>query len=244
VPRPPDVEPNRPATLDQELLEADSPAVPTTQSERERLARVQRELEEGFAALGSIGPAVSVFGSARTPSDHPRYAQAYATGRRLGEAGLAVITGGGPGLMEAANRGAAEAGARSVGLRIELPFEQGMNPYVNLPLEFHYFFTRKVMFVRYASGFIVFPGGFGTLDELFEALLLIQTGKVRHFPVVLMDSDYWSGLVSWLRDPVAREGSIAPPDLELFEVTDDPQRAVDLMVRAAQAQGRPPAGVG
>ena len=233
--------PRRPATLDQELLEADSPAIVSTQAESARLARVERELAGGFSALAGLGPAVSVFGSARTPPQHARYGQAREIGRRLGEAGLAVITGGGPGLMEAANRGAAEAGARSVGLRIELPFEQGMNPYVNLPLDFHYFFARKVMFVRYASGFVVLPGGFGTLDELFEALLLIQTEKVNDFPVLLIGSDYWSGLVSWLRDPVAREGGISPSDLDLFEVTDDCERAVELVVEAAREQGRPPA---
>jgi uncharacterized protein (TIGR00730 family) len=157
--------------------------------------------------------------------------------RRLGEAGLAIITGGGPGLMEAANRGARDAGVRSVGLRIELPFEHGMNCFVDLPLHFEYFFTRKLMFVRYASGFVVFPGGFGTLDETFDALTLIQTGRVRNFPLVLVGSDYWSGLAGWLRERVAGEGKIAPGDADLLQVTDDPEQVVEIVCEGARDQG-------
>jgi uncharacterized protein (TIGR00730 family) len=157
-------------------------------------------------------------------------------GARIAEAGLAVITGGGPGLMEAANRGCQEGGGLSVGCNIELPFEQAMNPYVDLALEFQYFFARKTMFVKYSEGFVIFPGGYGTLDELFEALTLIQTGKAEHFPVVLFGSDYWGGLVDWLRDRVLAEGKISPPELELFTVTDDPEEVVPIL-RAVMKPG-------
>jgi len=163
---------------------------------------------------------VSIFGSARTPRDHPRYAAARTLARRLGERGYAVITGGGPGIMEAANRGAREAGAVSVGLGIDLPHEQSVNEYVDLPLTFHYFFTRKVMFVRYASGFVVFPGGFGTLDEMFEAATLRQTQKIRYFPIVLYDSAYWSGLLGWLRESVLTDGNIAATDVSALVPAD------------------------
>jgi uncharacterized protein (TIGR00730 family) len=236
-----DVDPRRPATLDEELLGAERPAVAVERTEAQRLERVERELAAGFEALARIGCGVSVFGSARVAPDHPDYALARATARRLGEAGFAVITGGGPGIMEAANRGAQEAGAASVGLNIELPFEQAGNAYQDIALRFHYFFTRKVMFVRYASAFVVFPGGFGTLDELFEALLLIQTGKIRHFPVVLVRSAFWAGLVDWLRDRVAANALIAPGDLELFATTDDPDEVVALVRRGAERQGLQPA---
>jgi hypothetical protein len=180
-----------------------------------------------------------VFGSARVAADHPRYALAREVGRALGRAGFAVVTGGGPGLMEAANRGAADVGARSVGLNIELPFEQGMNPYVDLPLTFHYFFARKVMFVRYAIGFVVLPGGFGTLDELFEALTLMQTDKTTDFAVVLMESGHWQGLLEWMRERLRAEGMIGPGDLDLLTVCDDPQAAVRRLLGAAAAQGLP-----
>jgi uncharacterized protein (TIGR00730 family) len=183
---------------------------------------------------------VSVFGSARTPEGHPEYALARETARLLGDAGFAIITGGGPGIMEAANRGASESGAQSIGLNIELPFEQGLNDYVELGLEFHYFFTRKVMFVRYASGFVVFPGGFGTLDETFESLTLIQTGKVRHFPVILVGRDYWSGLVDWIRDRMLADGKISPEDVHLFTVTDDPSLVLRAMEVAVHRQPRRP----
>ena len=231
----PDV--RRPATPDEELLGAERPAVVTERTEEERLERIRDELVAGYDALAGLGCAVSVFGSARTPPDHPDYALARATARRLGEAGFAVITGGGPGIMEAANRGAQEAGATSVGLNIELPFEQAPNAYQDIALRFHYFFTRKVMFVRYASAFVVFPGGFGTLDELFEALLLIQTGKIRHFPVVLLRSSFWAGMTDWLRERLAADGMIAPGDLDLFTETDDPDEVVALVRAGAQRQG-------
>jgi uncharacterized protein (TIGR00730 family) len=227
----------RPATPDEELLGAERPAVVTERTEEERLDRMREELVKGYAALGTLGCAVSIFGSARTPADHPDCALARETARRLGEAGFAVITGGGPGIMEGANRGAKEAGVTSVGLNIDLPFEQGPNAYQDISLRFHYFFTRKVMFVRFASAFVVFPGGFGTLDELFEALLLIQTNKIRHFPVVLVRSSYWAGLTDWLRERLVADGMIAPSDLELFTVTDDPDEVVARVRAGARRQG-------
>jgi uncharacterized protein (TIGR00730 family) len=230
-----------PATPDEELLGAERPAVAVERTEAERLERIDRELVTGFEALSGIRCGVSVFGSARIAPDHPDYALAQATAKRLGEAGFAVITGGGPGIMEAANRGAQEAGATSVGLNIDLPFEQGANAFQDISLRFHYFFTRKVMFVRYASAFVVFPGGFGTLDELFEALLLIQTNKIRHFPVVLMRAGFWAGLVDWLRERLAADALIAPTDLDLFTTTDDPDEVVGVVRRAAQRQGLQPA---
>jgi uncharacterized protein (TIGR00730 family) len=231
----------RPATPDEELLGAERPAVAVEHTEQERLDRIRQELATGFEALADIGRGVSVFGSARVAPEHPDYALARATARRLGEAGFAVITGGGPGIMEAANRGAQEAGATSVGLNIELPFEQGANAFQDISLRFHYFFTRKVMFVRYASAFVVFPGGFGTLDELFEALLLIQTRKIRHFPVVLVRGAFWTGLVDWMRERLAANALIAPADLELFTTTDDPDEVVGVVKRGAERQGLQPA---
>src|SRR4051812_16215062 len=222
-----------PATQDEEILGAQRPAVATLRSDEERLALVQEELSTGFTALKDFGPAATVWGSARVPEGHPDYELGRALGRKLGEAGLAVITGGGPGLMEAANRGAREAGACSVGLRIELPFEQDMNSYVDLGLHFHYFFTRKLMFVRFASGFVALPGGFGTLDELFEALVLIQTRRMRSFPVVLMRPDYWEGLVHWLREPPTAEGKVAPADVDLMQVTGDADEAVRIICAGA-----------
>jgi hypothetical protein len=227
----------RPATPDEELLGAERPAVATERSDEERLQRIRDELAEGFEALKNLGCGVSVFGSARTPADHPDYALARLTGHKLGGAGFTVITGGGPGIMEAANRGAREAGATSVGLNIELPFEQAPNPFQDLALRFHYFFTRKVMFVRYASAFVVFPGGYGTLDELFESLLLIQTDKIRHFPVVLVGTAYWEGLTTWLRERVAADAMIASGDLDLFTATDDPDEVVALVRHGAERQG-------
>jgi uncharacterized protein (TIGR00730 family) len=236
-----DADPRLPATPDEELLGAERPAVAVEHTEQERLERIERELAAGFEALAGFGCGVSVFGSARVARDHSDYALAQATARRLGEAGFAVITGGGPGIMEAANRGAQEAGATSVGLNIELPFEQDANAFQDISLRFHYFFTRKVMFVRYANAFVVFPGGFGTLDELFEALLLIQTGKIRHFPVVLVGSEFWAGLVDWLRDRLAANAFIAPADLELLTTTDDPDEVVGVVKRGAERQGLQPA---
>jgi uncharacterized protein (TIGR00730 family) len=233
------LEPVRPATYDEEIIGAERPVVATTQTDAERLARVQHELATGFAALTGVAPAVSVFGSARTPPGDRRYELARAVGRALGDAGFSVITGGGPGIMEAANRGAREAGAKSIGVNIELPFEQEMNAYVDVPLRFHYFFTRKVMFVRYAAGFVVLPGGFGTLDELFEALTLMQTGKAVGFAVVLMDSEYWAGLLDWVRGRMLAEGMIAAEDLDLISVHDDPATVVQGLSAVAAAQGLP-----
>jgi hypothetical protein len=194
-----------------------------------RVLRIVSEFVEGFDALASIPPAVSVFGSARIGEQDPLYGAAREVGAELARAGLAVITGAGPGVMEAANRGCREAGGLSIGCNIELPFEQAMNPYVDLGVDFRYFFVRKMMFVKYAEGFVVFPGGFGTLDELFEALTLIQTGKVQHFPVVLFGSEYWRGLLEWLRRPVLAEGKVAAGDLRLFHVCDDPADVVPLI---------------
>ena len=227
----------RPATPDEELLGAERPAVVTERTEDERLERIRDELVKGYAALGGLGRAVSVFGSAHTPTDRSDYALARETARRLGDAGFAIITGGGPGIMEAANRGAKEAGVTSVGLNIDLPFEQGANAYRDIELRFHYFFTRKVMFVRFASAFVVFPGGFGTLDELFEALLLIQSNKIRHFPVVLVRSSYWAGLTDWLRERLVADGMIAPSDVDLLTVTDDPDEVVARVREGARRQG-------
>jgi uncharacterized protein (TIGR00730 family) len=232
-------EPRRPATFDEEILAAEEAAVVSTLTDEDRLERIARELRMGFDALAHVGAAASFFGSARTPRDDPEYELARETGRLAGEAGLAIITGGGPGTMEAVNRGAREAGAPSIGLSIELPFEH-VNPYVELGLEFHYFFARKVMFVRYASGFVVFPGGYGTLDELFESLTLIETGKIRDFPVVLVGSDYWSGLLDWLRERALTEGKIDHGDLGLISVTDDPREVVKILASAAHRQARRP----
>ena len=192
-----------------------------------RVFRIMGEFVEGFEAMSGLGPCVSLFGSARVTEDDPFYRACVETARLLGEAGFGIITGGGPGIMEAANRGAKEAGVASVGCNIELPFEQGTNPYVERAIDFRYFFVRKTMFVKYAEGFVIFPGGFGTMDELFEALTLIQTGKVRNFPVVLFGSDYWSGLMEWVRGTVAGEGKISPEDLDLLCVTDSPREAAD-----------------
>jgi len=191
-----------------------------------RVFRIMGEFVEGFEALSSLGAAVSIFGSARIPSGHPEYEQCRETARQLGEAGFAVITGGGPGIMEAANLGAMEAGAPSVGCNIELPFEQGSNPHVDVHILFRYFFVRKTMFVKYAQGFVIFPGGFGTMDELFEALTLIQTGKVHNFPVVLFGTEYWKGLLTWLSEVMTAQGKISPEDLDLLLVTDDPAEVV------------------
>ena len=219
------------STTDQRLLDNRGPS-DWVHTDPWRVLRIQSEFVEGFGALAELGPAVSVFGSARTQPDHPTYAQAREVGRLLAEAGFAVITGGGPGTMEAANLGAREGGGQSVGLGIELPFEQGMNEHVGLGVNFRYFFARKTMFVKYSQGFVVMPGGFGTFDELFEALTLRQTRKVTSFPLVLVGSHYWGGLVDWIRDTVLEAGAINPQDLELLHVTDDPAEAVEQMVAA------------
>jgi uncharacterized protein (TIGR00730 family) len=222
-------------TTDQRLLDGEGSAA-WLHTDPWRVLRIQSEFVEGFGTLAELGPAVSVFGSARTSREDPSYAAAEQLGRRLAEAKLAVITGGGPGIMEAANKGAAEAGGVSVGLGIELPFESGLNAYVNLGINFRYFFARKTMFVKYAQGFVVLPGGFGTLDELFEALTLVQTQKVTSFPVVLFGSAYWRGLLDWFRDTALSHGSIAQRDLDLLQLTDDIDEAVAL-VQAGHTAG-------
>ena len=226
-----------PATSDEEIIYAGSEAVRSQREDAERLERIRRELTLGFDLLREIGPAVCVFGSARTERDTDAYEVARATGRAIGEAGFAVITGGGPGAMEAANRGAQEAGAASVGLNIELPHEQALNPYVDVGIEFHYFFTRKLMFVRYSNALVVFPGGFGTLDELFEVLTLIQTGKAVDHPVVLEGSDYWGGLMDWIRARPLAEGKIAAEDLAQAEVADGVEDVMDRLFAGISASG-------
>jgi uncharacterized protein (TIGR00730 family) len=204
-----------------------------------RVFKIMAEFVEGFERMARMGPSVSVFGSARTPPDDPYYAMGEAVGRRLVERGFAVITGGGPGIMEAANKGAQAAGGVSAGLNITLPHEQRANPYIDPQrlISFDFFFTRKTMFVKYAQGFIVLPGGFGTMDELFEALTLIQTGKTARFPVVLMGRAYWAGLVGWLREGMLGARNIADADLALFEITDDPAEAVEIVERYSQEVG-------
>ncbi|MCI0397764.1 MAG: TIGR00730 family Rossman fold protein [Chloroflexi bacterium] len=223
-------------TQDEQLLDTlpkgPPPAAAFLESEPWRVLRIMGEFIEGFESLATLGPAVTIFGSARVRPGHPQYEAAVEVGRLLGEAGFTVITGGGPGTMEAGNRGAKEAGTQSVGLNIELPFEQGINDYVDLPVEFHYFFVRKTMFVKYAQAFVIFPGGFGTMDELFESLVLIQTGKVKNFPVVLFGAAYWQGLLEWLKNTMLAEGKIAPADLELILLTDSPQEVRDVIVSA------------
>jgi uncharacterized protein (TIGR00730 family) len=229
--------PEPPSTLDEELLGADLESVISTETDASRVDRMSAELRAGFEALRHVRRGVSIIGSARTPEDHPDYALARDTARRLADAGFTIITGGGPGAMAAANRGARDAGVPSVGLRIDLPFEAEMNEWVDVPVDHHYFFTRKIMFVRYASAFVVMPGGYGTLDELFEALTLIQTRKVRYFPVILMRSDYWAGLTDWLTDTMLAEGKIGAEDMALLRMTDDPDEVVEIVSEAADLQG-------
>jgi uncharacterized protein (TIGR00730 family) len=229
------VKPVRPTSSDEEILAAEEPAVVSLLDDEERIDAISAELRTGFASLKPLGAAITIFGSARTPPSHPEYEQARTLARRLGENGFPIITGGGPGAMEAANLGAKEAGVRSVGLGIELPNEEGLNPYVDLPLMFHYFFTRKVMFVRYAAGFVCMPGGLGTLDELFEVLTLRQTEKIRHRPVILFGSEYWGGLIDWLEDPVRAQGKVDAADVEQIIVTDD----IDEVVREIVASAPP-----
>ena len=198
--------------------------------------RIMGEFVEGFDELAELGPAVTLFGSARVRQGHPQYEAAVEVARLLGQAGFAIITGGGPGIMEAGNRGAQDVGVQSIGLNIELPFEQGVNPFVEIGMNFRYFFVRKTMFMKYAQAFVIFPGGFGTMDELFEALTLIQTGKVQNFPVILFDSAYWRGLLDWLRATMLSDGKIGEADLDLMVVTDSPSEVRDLIVRS---QGQP-----
>src|SRR4051794_7622535 len=217
------------STTDQRLLDSRG-ASDWVHTDPWRVLRIQAEFVEGFGALAELGPAIACFGSARTKGDDPFYAKGIELGRKLVEADFAVITGGGPGAMEAVNRGAAEAEGVSVGLGIELPFEQGVNEYVNIGINFRYFFARKTMFVKYSQGFVVLPGGLGTFDELFEAMTLAQTRKVTSFPVVLIGVDYWSGLLDWLRGTVLADGKISEADLDMLTLTDDVDEAVSIMV--------------
>jgi uncharacterized protein (TIGR00730 family) len=222
-------------TTDQRLLDS-SGSADWVHADPWRVLRIQSEFVEGFGTLAELGPAISVFGSARTHAHDPHYAIGEEIGRKLVEAGFAVITGGGPGAMEAANKGASEAGGVSVGLGIELPFEQGLNQWVDIGINFRYFFARKTMFLKYSQGFVVLPGGMGTFDELFEALTLRQTGKVTSFPIVLIGTEYWQGLVDWLRDSVLAAGKISSGDLDLWQLTDDVDEAIELMVQARKAR--------
>jgi len=219
-------------TTDQRLLDSRGPS-DWVHTDPWRVMRIQSEFVEGFGLLAELPAAVSVFGSARTPRDHPDYAAAVALGTTLAKAGFAVITGGGPGVMEAVNRGASEAGGVSVGLGIELPFEQGLNDWVDLGVNFRYFFVRKTMFVKYAQAFVIMPGGFGTLDEMFEALTLVQTNKVTRFPVILYGTQYWQGLIDWIRNSMLAEGKVGEADLELLTVTDDIDEIVGRIVASA-----------
>ena len=215
-------------TTDQRLLDSRGPS-DWVHTDPWRVMRIQAEFIEGFGALAELGPAIAVFGSARTHPGEAVYEQGERVGRALAESGFAVITGGGPGSMEAANRGASDAGGLSVGLGIELPFEHGLNPWVDLGVGFRYFFARKTMFVKYAQAFVCLPGGFGTLDELFESLVLVQTGKVTRFPVVLLGRDYWSGLLDWLAGPALDAGTISRRDVDLVHVTDDIDEVVTIV---------------
>ncbi len=222
-------------TEDEALLESPPPRESIAlhkASDSWRALRILGEFVWGFDNLADVSGGVSIFGSARTRAEDPHYQAAVETARLLAEAGIPVITGGGPGIMEAANKGAFEANGLSIGCNIELPFEQGTNAYVTRSLMFKFFFVRKMMFVKYAAAFIVFPGGYGTLDELFEALTLIQTGKVKHFPVILFGRRYWGGIIDWLRDTVAAERKVNPEDLDLFRLTDDPAEAVQMVIEA------------
>ena len=230
---------NKRPTEDETLLEGPQPSERHDKerilvSDPWRVLRIMGEFVWGFDNLADVRDGVSIFGSARTKPDDPQYAAAVETARLLAKAGIPVITGGGPGIMEAANRGAVDGGGLSIGCNIELPFEQGSNRFLTRSLNFKFFFVRKTMFVKYATAFIVFPGGYGTLDELFEALTLIQTGKVKHFPVILFGKDYWSGLIEWLKKTVVAEGKIDAKDLVLFKVTDDPAEATRLVIEARE----------
>ena len=222
-------------TEDEALLKR-SPRPEFLDSDPWRSLRILSEFVDGFDALASVGPAVSVFGSARTPEDSPWYESARKLGATLAKAGYAVITGGGPGIMEAANRGCHEAGGLSVGCNIELPMEQGLNPYVDLGVEFRYFFARKTMFVKYADAFVIYPGGYGTLDELFEALTLIQTKKIRDFPVILIGTDYWAGLLEWVRGTLLTEATINAEDVDLLRITDDIDEAREIIDAYVKSQ--------
>ncbi|MFT4286663.1 TIGR00730 family Rossman fold protein [Nocardioides sp.] len=226
----------RPAgtTTDQRLLDSRGPSE-WVHTDPWRVLKIQAEFVEGFNDLSEIGPAISVFGSARTPVDHPSYELGVKVGAALAHAGFTVITGGGPGAMEAANKGALEAGGESLGLGIELPWETKLNDYVTFGLNFRYFFVRKTMFVKYSQGYVVLPGGVGTLDELFEAMTLSQTNKITQFPIVLMGTERWEGLLDWMRGAMLAEGRIKQSDLDMLTVTDDIEEMVELMVKARDA---------
>jgi uncharacterized protein (TIGR00730 family) len=224
--------------LRSDLTEQDRPSAMAADSWR--VFRIMGEFVEGFQTLSRMGPAISIFGSARVLPSEPIYEACRATAELLGREGFAIITGGGPGIMEAANRGARDAGAPSIGCNIELPFEQGNNPYIDVGIDFRYFFVRKTMFVKYAQGFVIFPGGYGTMDELFEALTLIQTHKVHDFPVVLFGSDYWGGLLDWLRGTMKATGKISPGDVEMMFVTDEPSEVVRHLREHTPVQGARP----
>ena len=225
------VVPSEQAPADRTLLERSAIEELSHHADPWRVLRILSEFVEGFDALNDVGPAVTVFGSARAKRTDPYYKAGEELGKALADRGFAVITGGGPGIMEAVNKGCHDAGGLSVGCNIELPHEQSMNRYVDLGVEFRYFFVRKNMFVKYARGFVIFPGGFGTLDELFESLTLAQTGKIEHFPIVLFGSPYWRGLIDWLKDRVLASGAIAAGDMTLMSITDDPEEAAEMATR-------------
>ena len=229
-----------PITEDEKLLQPGIDVGDFRQTDTWRVMRIMGEFIEGFDNLANIDKGVTIFGSARTHPDDPQYQAAQEVARLLAQAGFAIITGAGPGIMEAANKGARDAGGRSVGCNIELPFEQGANPYVDTLVNFRYFFVRKTMFIKYSNAFIIFPGGYGTLDEAFEALTLIQTGKIYQFPVVLFGRHYWAGLIRWLQSRVLGEGKISPGDLDLMLLTDDPQEAAHAVIQAWESQNKKP----
>jgi uncharacterized protein (TIGR00730 family) len=222
-------------TSDEQLLQRptrlyEAPPLDFTHTDPWRVFRIMGEFVEGFDTLAHIHPAVTIFGSARAHPEDPAYQAARESAKRLAQAGFSIITGGGPGIMEAANCGAVEGGSKSVGCNIELPHEQGTNAYVQISINFRYFFVRKTMFVKYAEGFVIFPGGFGTMDELFESLTLIQTGKVEMFPIVLFGSRYWSGLLAWIKETMLAEGKISPADLDLIQITDSPEEVSQIIL--------------
>jgi len=225
-----------PMTEDEKLLQTPPPGESFTKTDTWRVLRITAEFVEGFDTLATVDRGVTIFGSARISPDDPHYAAAQEVARILAEAGFSIITGAGPGIMEAANKGARLGGGRSIGCNIELPFEQGANPYVDTLIQFRYFFVRKTMFIKYSVAFIIFPGGFGTLDELFEAVTLIQTGKIYQFPVILFGTRYWAGLIRWLQARVLAERKISPGDIDLMVLTDDPAEAAAAVIRGYEAQ--------
>ncbi len=229
-----------PMTEDEKLLQAPAPGESFTKTDPWRVMRITSEFVEGFDTLAAVDKGVTVFGSARVSPEDPYYIAAQEVARLLAEAGFAIITGAGPGIMEAANKGARLAGGHSIGCNIELPFEQGANPFVDTLIQFRYFFVRKTMFIKYSVAFIIFPGGFGTLDELFEAVALIQTGKIYQFPVILFGRHYWAGLLRWLQSRVLAERKISPGDMDLMVLTDDPVEAASTVIRAYESQTRKP----